>query len=135
MFNRTDYLLYDRIIIRALKVKTIIGIYPSERKRKQNVILNIILYTDIKKAADSDDFSKAADYESLADAVEVFIKKSSFMLIETMAEKTAEYIFSEFDRKNIKVYACSVTIDKPGALKKAKSAAVEIFRENSIERT
>ena len=36
----------DRIHIRDLKINTIIGVRPEERKARQEILLNICLFTD-----------------------------------------------------------------------------------------
>ena len=44
----------DRIYIRDLALRCIIGLYPEERKTKQDVIINIVLETDLRAAGKSD---------------------------------------------------------------------------------
>lgn len=38
----------DKIIIRDLLLRGIIGINPEERKNKQDILINLILFTDIR---------------------------------------------------------------------------------------
>ena len=54
---------YDRIYIRDLLARCIIGIYENERKDKQDVIINVTLFADFKKACESDDINEAIDYK------------------------------------------------------------------------
>ena len=41
----------DKIHIRGLLIRCIIGVYERERKHKQDVLLNITLHTDLLAAA------------------------------------------------------------------------------------
>lgn len=113
----------DRIYIRDLALRCIIGIYPEERKNKQDVIINITLETDLRAAGKSDSLNDTVDYKTIKLAVLDFVEKSSFQLIESLAEGIAEICL-----KDRRVQSATVTIDKPGALRFCRSVAVEITR-------
>jgi len=114
---------FDKIYIRDLTVRCIIGIFENERKEKQDIIINIILYTDFKKAAASDSIEDAVDYKEIKKKVIVFTENSSFFLLEKLAENISQICLI-----NKAVKKVNVTIDKPGALRFARSVAVEITR-------
>lgn len=114
----------DRIHIRKLHLRTIIGINPEERVKKQDVVISATLWADLRPAGESDDFAKTVDYKSLKNDIVVLVEESSFYLIEKMAEEIACLILSRTD-----VLACRITVDKPGALRFADSVAVEVFRK------
>ena len=116
----------DRIFIRDLAVRCIIGIYPDERREKQDVIINIEMHCDLQKAGHSDELKDTVDYKSIKKAVLKLVEGSRFQLIEALAEKIAEIALAEE-----KVQQVVVTIDKPGALRFAKSSAVEITRRRT----
>ncbi len=116
----------DRIHIRDLAVRCIIGIYPEERREKQDVIINIVLECDCRPAAASDDIRDAVDYKRIKRAVLEMVEASEFQLIETLAERIAEICLQE-----PKVAAVRVTVDKPGALRFARSVGVEIERRRA----
>lgn len=120
-----DYEKHDKIFIRDLLMRAIIGINPDERINKQDVVLNITLYTSQRQAASSDDFSLTVDYKSVKQAIMALVEQSSFGLIEALAQAVADKLLS-FEG----VSACRVTLDKPGALRFARSVAVEILRTN-----
>ena len=119
-----DYDNIDKTHIRDLLLRTVIGINPEERNIKQDLLLNLILYTDQKPAAADDDFNLTVDYKSAKTAIINLVESSSYGLIETLAAAIAERLL-EIDG----VQACRVSVDKPGALRFARSVAVEIFRE------
>lgn len=119
-----DYKGLDKTHIRDLLVRTVIGINPEERLIKQDLILNLTVFTDQRPAAAADDFKLTVDYKGMKLAVMALVEASSFGLIEALASAIAELLLG-IDG----VQACNVSVDKPGALRFARSVAVEIFRE------
>lgn len=113
----------DRIYIRDLALRCIIGVYPEERREKQDVIINIVLECDHSAAAKSDDLADAVDYKGLKKEVIQLVEDSSFHLIESLADRIAQLCLH-----NPKVEKAIVTVDKPAALRFARSVAVEIAR-------
>jgi dihydroneopterin aldolase/D-erythro-7,8-dihydroneopterin triphosphate epimerase len=113
----------DKIFIRDLALRCIIGIYPEERREKQDVVINVEMHTDLRKAGLSDDLNDTVNYKSIKKAILQLVEESHFQLIESLAEKIAAIALSDE-----KVQQAVVTIDKPGALRFAKSSAVEITR-------
>lgn len=116
----------DRIYIRDLALRCIIGIYPKERKKKQKVVINIVLETDLRPAGRSDSIQNTVDYKTIKLNIIDFVEKSGFQLIESLAEKIAEICLTD-----LRVHAVSVTVDKPGALRFSRSAAVEVRRDRA----
>ena len=116
----------DKIIIRDLAVNCIIGINNEERTVKQEVIINVVISVDLSNAGCTDDFSDTIDYRALKRRIYDMVSSSSYNLIEALAEKIAALCLA--DERAISV---SVTVDKPGALSKARSVAVELLRKRS----
>lgn len=115
----------DLIRIRDLTLRCIIGIYPEERTQKQDVILQITLRTDMRKAARTDRIEDAMDYKALKKDIVKLVEGSSFQLIETMADRVATLCLQ--DRR---VTEATVCVDKPAALRFARSVAVELTRRS-----
>lgn len=113
----------DRIYIRDLALRCIIGLYPEEREKKQDVIINITLETDLRAAGKSDELSDTVDYKTIKLNILDFVEGSSFRLIEALADGIAGICLG-----SPLVQRVTVTIDKPGALRFCKSVAVEITR-------
>jgi len=113
----------DKIHIKDLLIRCIIGVYERERKHKQDVLLNITLHTDVSAAAGSDDLADTIDYVALRDRILEFVQASSFQLIESIAEGAARICLA-----TPRVHAVDVTVDKPGALTYSRSVAVQIHR-------
>jgi len=114
----------DRIYIRDLALRCIIGIFPEERVNLQDILINVVLEVDTHAdAAASDDIKDAVDYKKITKQLIALVEDSDYQLIETMAEHCAEICLRP-DR----VRQATVTIDKPGALRFARSVAVEVTR-------
>mgnify|MGYP001234648032 CR=1 FL=1 len=114
---------FDKIYIRDLQVRCIIGIEPEERREKQDILVNIVLYTDCSIPGKTDNIIDALDYKKVKKTILKYVENSSFYLIEKLAEEIATICLS-FE----KVKGVTVTIDKPGVLRFARSVAVEITR-------
>jgi FolB domain-containing protein len=122
-----DYDRMDRIYIRDLLVRAIVGINPDERVNKQDVVLNVVLYADFRDAAASDDIARTVDYKALKKDLIAWTEASSYGLIETLADRAAAFILERDG-----VAACRVTVDKPAALRFARSVAAEVFRTRPV---
>ena len=113
----------DRIFIRDLALRCIIGIYPEERREKQDIVINVELHCDLRVAGRSDDLNDTVDYKAIKKAILKLVEESGFQLIESLAESIADIALADD-----KVQQAIITIDKPGALRFAKSSAVQITR-------
>ncbi|QBG46501.1 dihydroneopterin aldolase [Verrucomicrobia bacterium S94] len=113
----------DKIFIRDLALRCIIGIYPEERREKQDVVINVEMHADLRSAGRSDNIEETVDYKAIKKAILALVEGSSFQLIESLAEHVAEIALA-----NKMVKRVIVTIDKPGALRFARASAVEISR-------
>jgi len=113
----------DRIYIRDLLVRCIIGMNHDERREKQDVLINIVMHTDMRKAGITDDIADTVNYRSVKKNVIRFVEQSAFQLVEKLAEEISRICLS-YDG----VEKVTVTIDKPSALRFARSVAVEITR-------
>lgn len=113
----------DRLHIRDLKVRCIVGIKPDERSEKQDVLINITLHADLRAACKSDRIQDTVDYKVVKKRVLKMAEESGYYLVERLAERAAE-IALEYPA----VQRVDVSVDKVGALRFARSAAVEISR-------
>ena len=113
----------DKIHIRDLALKCIIGVYEREREARQDVLINITLHADLRRAGVTDDFHDTIDYKAVKQRVLALVEGSSFQLIEALAEAIASACL-EFDG----VEQVDVLVEKPGALRYARTVGVEITR-------
>lgn len=115
------------IRITDLKLKAIIGINPWERKNKQDVIINLSLDFDASKASKSDNIQDTIDYKALKKRIILLVKSSKFFLLEKLVEEVL--ILTMNDPKVLKA---TVRIDKPKALRFAKSVSIESSRTKPL---
>jgi len=115
----------DKIIIEDLLLPCIVGINPEERLTKQEVNLRVTLFTDLQKSGRTDCIDDTVDYKTLKVKLRQFIEPSSFLLIEKLATEVAKICL--LDKRVEKV---NVRIEKPGALRFARTVAVEIERQS-----
>jgi FolB domain-containing protein len=87
------------------------------------VIISITLFADLRKAGRSDRFEDAIDYRALKKEVLAAVEDSHFMLVEALAEQTAQICLRRPGVRGVRV-----RVDKPTALRYARSVAVEIIR-------
>ena len=113
----------DIVYIHDLRIDTIIGIYDWERTQTQTVSLDIEMATDIAAAAATENIENTLNYKSISKRVSSFIEQSEFLLIETMAEKTAQLILQEFA-----VPWLRLRVGKPGAVTGSRDVGVIIER-------
>lgn len=116
----------DRIFIRDLALRCIIGIYPEERREKQDVIINIIMEGDLSAAPQTDHIDDTINYKTIKKQIVALVEASDFNLIETMAARILDICMQD-----AKVDRATVTVDKPGALRFARSVACEMTRTRS----
>ncbi len=113
----------DRILIQDLLVRCIIGVNADERRRKQDVLINLVLTADLSKAGKSDRFQDTVDYRRIKKQAMALAESSQFHLIEALAEAIAALCLADKRIRSVRV-----RVDKPGALRFARSVAVEIER-------
>jgi dihydroneopterin aldolase len=113
----------DKIFLSALNVECIVGIWEWERRVKQNVVIDVELAADIRRAAAADHIDHTVDYKRLAKRLLAFVGESQFQLVETLTERIAELIVTEFNVPWVKV-----RLNKQGAIRGARDVGIEIER-------
>ena len=113
----------DVVYLKDLRIETVIGIYDWERQIKQTVVLDIEMASDIAAAAATDNIEDALNYKSIAKRLIEFVGASEFQLVETLAERIAQIIITEFGVPWLKLQ-----VNKQGALRGARDVGVIIER-------
>jgi len=72
----------DRIIIKDLRVRSIVGINEWEQDKKQEVSISLTLHTDLKRAGTTDRIEDTVDYKVLKKKSIETVEKTGFQLIE-----------------------------------------------------
>ncbi len=114
----------DKIIIKNLLLRGIVGINPDERVNKQDILINMELHVDISPAAVTDDIEQAINYKSITKRVISHVESSADYLVEKLVTDIARIVLTEFEG----VHKAIVRVEKPGALRFAESVGIEIER-------
>ena len=114
----------DKILIKDLRLRCIIGINEFERREKQDVTINVVMWSNLTEAAKTDDIRKSVDYKEVSKGIIKLVEGSQFCLVETLAEKIAEGCLQHARVKKVRV-----TVEKPGALRFARNVGVSILRK------
>ena len=113
----------DQIQIKDLLLRTIIGINEEERRNRQDVLINITLYADTRPAGRSDDIADAVNYRTITKRIIELVEDSQFFLVEKMAAGVADICLAD-----PRVERAQVSVEKPGALRFARSVGVTVER-------
>ncbi len=109
------------IRITDLTLKTIIGTNKWERVTKQKVVINATIEYDSSKAVKTDNIRYAVDYKTITKKIIARVRKSRFFLLEKLTDCVLKIIMETKSAKR-----AYVRIDKPRALRFAKSVSVEL---------
>jgi len=113
----------DKIIIKNLLARGIIGVRDWERKRAQNILINITLFTDTHRAAETDNINDCADYSEVSKKVLAHAESAGRLTVEALANDLAKLCLEEAN-----VQSVIVRVEKPGAVRFAEAVGVEIER-------
>ena len=113
-----------RIFVRGLLVQASIGVHPHEHEGTQPIIIDIELDMGAMATPDDDRLAETLDYSVVADAAERLAQEAHVQLVETLAERIADWALAE----DARVRSARVSIAKPQALLKADAAGVEIVK-------
>ncbi len=117
----------DRIHIKDLSIPGIIGINADERVNKQDVLVNATLWVDTRQAAVSDDIADAANYRTITKALIAHVEQGAPMLVERLVQELADICLA----MEPLVQEVEMTVEKPGALRHARSVGITIRRSRS----
>lgn len=113
----------DQIMIKDLMLRGIIGINDWEREHKQDILINITLYLDLKPAGASDKIEDTANYRTLTKQIIAHVESSAPYTVEALATEIARLSVGVAGVERVRV-----RVEKPGALRFARSVGVEIER-------
>jgi D-erythro-7,8-dihydroneopterin triphosphate epimerase len=119
----------DRIFIRDLLVRCVVGVDDRERAEKQDVLVQITMDIDLRRAGRTDALEDTLDYRALKKQILHVAENSRFRLVEALAQRIADECLKEE-----RVAQVRVAVEKPGALRFARTVGVEIVRDRSAER-
>ena len=115
----------DKVIIKNLLTRGVIGINDWEREITQNILINIVATTDTRRAAVSDNIEDCVNYKTLSKKVQAHAESAERLTVEALANDLAKLCLSERN-----VISVIVRVEKPGAVRFAESVGVEVERSN-----
>lgn len=118
--------VWDAIEIKDLMLRTILGTNPEERVNRQDVVISMTLYADTRAAGASDDIEDTVNYKCITKRVIALVESSEFLLVEKMAAEIAGVCLEDE-----RVGRVRVSVQKPGALRFARSVGVTIERSRA----
>lgn len=116
----------DKIYLKNVEIFANHGVFQEEKTLGQKFILDLELTLSLEEAGKTGDLTKSVHYGELCHGIEKEFTKVSYDLIETAAEKVAEYTLVNYPI----VESVKVTLKKPWAPigRHLDYAAVEIER-------
>ena len=102
------------------------GVFSEEKEKGQLFYVNLVLYTDTRRAGQQDDLTLSTHYGEVCHLVTKWMQEHTYDLIETVAETVAEQVLLHYPL----VWALDVEIRKPQAPIGLPfgSVSVKIFR-------
>ena len=113
----------DIIFLNSLTTECIIGIWDWERRVKQKVVIDLEMAADIRKAARSDAIEDTLDYKKVSKRLLQFVGESEYQLVETLTERIAQIVVTEFDVPWVRV-----KLNKQGAIRGSRDVGILIER-------
>ena len=118
----------DKILIRELPLQAIIGVYDTERIRRQRVTADVTLELDLEEAARTDALTATVDYAQVEAELKQLGETSRFQLLEALAGAMIAKVL-----EHPRVCAAAVRLEKPGAARYGRSVVVEMARRRGEE--
>jgi FolB domain-containing protein len=113
----------DKVFIKNLLARGIIGVNDWERRRAQNILINITLFTNTRHAGETDDIADCVDYSKMSKRVFAHAESVNRLTVEALANDLARLCLEEASVQKV-----IVRVEKPGAVRFTESVGVEIER-------
>ena len=111
------------VFIKDFIVEEIIGFYEHEKIKKQKIKFNIVLNIYQNYIPDDENIKSIVDYEKITNKLENLSKSKKYNFLESLAEDSFKEIFEDK-----RIDSVLIKIEKPEAIKSAKSVGVEVFK-------
>jgi len=115
----------DRILISEIDCLAAVGVSPEERAVKQHLSVDLEFLIDATKPARTDSLEDTVDYARVAAVVAEVCASQPFHLIETIAERIAARVLTDFPITGTKVLVRKIS---PIATPRVSYVSVEIVR-------
>lgn len=112
----------DMVLIEALEVDALIGVYDWERRIRQPLVLDVGIEFDNRAPAADDALALTVDYAEVCAEIRRHIETSAHALLETLLERLAAHLLTQFPA----AHAFVLTVRKPAAARALGCAALGI---------
>lgn len=116
----------DKVIIRDLSARGIIGINDWEREKKQEILINITLFGNMRRAGETDRIEDCINYRTVSKSVLKHAESAERYTVEALAADIAKICLQVEGVNKVQV-----RVEKPGAARFAGSVGVEIERTHA----
>jgi FolB domain-containing protein len=113
----------DKITVKNILVRGIIGIHDREREKPQDILITVDLYTADRKPNTLDVISECVDYSDVTKKIISHAENAKRFTVEALAEDIAQLCLED-----PRVIKTTVRVEKPGAVRFTQSVGVEIER-------
>jgi FolB domain-containing protein len=113
----------DKVIVKDLAARGIIGVNDWERDKPQEILINIVAFTDTRRAGTSDKLQDCVNYRTLAKKARTHAETVARFTVEALANDIARLCLEEPSVQRV-----IVRVEKPGAVRFSASVGVEIER-------
>ncbi|KAJ3166423.1 trifunctional dihydropteroate synthetase [Geranomyces variabilis] len=113
----------DKILVKNLSVRNIIGVDSWERSKRQPLTISITVHQALDASGETDLLSQTISYGTVAKVVQEFSERTAYRSVESLASGIARVCVRECGAPRV-----TVRVEKPRALLHAACAGVEITR-------
>ena len=111
------------VFIKNFIIEEIIGVHKHEKINKQKIKFNIVLDIHQNTFPDEKNIKSIVDYEKITNKLENLTKRKKYNFLESLTEDSFKKIFEDK-----RINSVTIKIEKPDAIKNAKSVGVEVFK-------
>lgn len=103
----------DRLSLIGMRFHGRHGVLPEEKLHEQPFEVDVVLHSDMREAAETDDLAATVDYSGIFELVRDIVEGPSVDLIEALAGRVATAVLEATDPARVE--AIEVRVRKPAA--------------------
>lgn len=100
----------DKILIKGLRISTIVGLLPHEREYEQDLVLDIKISHNLKEAGKTQDLNASVNYAAVADFCKKFVVSRKAELLETLGYELCREIIQRFNVAKVSIKLKKISI-------------------------
>ena len=116
----------DQVFIKDLRVQGILGVGEQERSKPQDILINVVLFTEILKGGKTDKIEDCVNYRTVAKKIIAHVTSSQRYTVEALSTDIAELCLEDKVVQKVRI-----RVEKPGAVRFSGSVGVKIERSQS----